>query len=119
MIDDGEVGSVVLRDSEGKSGKDVGIRFDQETSLMRFEFSQHAKEGLIERGIPQNLIESVLHAPQQILPEYGGRRAYQSIVTSLTGTRLLLRAIVEDDVEPAMVVTVYWTRKIAKYWRTT
>lgn len=61
----------------------------------------------------------MLHAPQQIVQEYGGRRAYQSIVTTETGTRHLLRAIVIDDVEPAIVVIVYWTRKIAKYWRTT
>jgi len=86
---------------------------------MRFEFAQHAEEGLLDRGIPRDLVESVLRAPQQIVLEHDGRRAYQSIVTSETGTRFLLRAIVIDNVEPAIVVTVYWTRKIAKYWRTT
>ena len=29
----------------------------------------------------------------------------------------LIRAIVEDQVEPAVVVTVYRTSKIGKYWR--
>lgn len=30
---------------------------------------------------------------------------------------VLLRAIVVDDVEPAVVVTVYWTKRIQKYRR--
>jgi len=32
------------------------------------------------------------------------------------GTISLLRAIVDDTVDPAIVVTVYRTSKIAKYW---
>jgi hypothetical protein len=31
----------------------------------------------------------------------------------------LLRAIVADNVDPAVVVTVYRTSKISKYWRMT
>jgi len=33
------------------------------------------------------------------------------------GRILLLRVIVDDAVTPAVVVTVYRTSKVAKYWR--
>jgi hypothetical protein len=56
------------------------------------------------------------HTPQQILPEYGGKKAYQSQI-EVSGKRFLLRAIVADDVDPAIVVIVYRTSKLAKYWR--
>ena len=54
--------------------------------------------------------------PQQILTEYGGKKAYQSQFES-GGRIYLLRAIVADDVEPPVVVTVYRTSKTGKYWR--
>jgi hypothetical protein len=53
---------------------------------------------------------------QQILHEYGGKKAYQSQI-EFSGKMFLLRAIVADDVDPAMVVTVYRTSKIIKYRR--
>jgi hypothetical protein len=71
------------------------------------------------RAIPESLLQSVLEAPQQILSEYGGKKAYQSQVDFGAGNVFLLRAIVDDTVEPAAVVTVYRTRKIDKYWRGT
>jgi Domain of unknown function (DUF4258) len=83
---------------------------------MRFQFSRHAQEEMERRSIPMSVLEAVLHTPQQILPEYGGKKAYQSLI-EFSGKRCLLRAIVADDVDPAIVVTVYRTSKIAKYWR--
>ena len=69
------------------------------------------------RGIPASLLQSVLDDPQQIVPEYGGKKAYQSQVDFGGGKIFLLRAIVDDKVEPASVITVYRTSKIGKYWR--
>ena len=62
-------------------------------------------------------METILQNPQQIVDEYGNKKAYQSILDLGTGKDYLVRVIVNDSVEPAKVVTVYKTSKIAKYWR--
>ena len=68
--------------------------------------------------MPLTMLESVLENPQQVLPERGGKKAYQSQLDFGGGKIFLLRAIVDETVDPAMVVTVYRTSKISKYWRT-
>lgn len=84
-----------------------------------FTYSRHAQEEMVRRGIPQPLVDSVLQSPQQVVPEQNGRVAYQSQVDFGGGKIFLLRVIVVDTVDPAVVVTVYRTSKISKYWRTT
>ena len=85
---------------------------------MKFKISQHASEEMQRRAIPLTLLETVLQNPQQVVSEYGGKKAYQSRVDFGEGKIFLLRAIVDDKVEPAIVITVYRTSKISKYWRT-
>jgi hypothetical protein len=68
------------------------------------------------RKISVDLVESVLNNPQQVISEKEGRKAYQSKI-DVDGRAFLLRVIVVDDVEPAVVITVYKTSKIDKYWR--
>ena len=58
-----------------------------------------------------------MNNPEQVVTEQGGRKVYQSQVDRGDGQIVLLRAIVMDDVEPAVVVSVYWTKQIQKYWR--
>ena len=84
---------------------------------MRFRLSHHAQEEMQRRAIPLALLESVLKGPQQIVPEKSGKKAYQSQLDFGGGRIFLLRAIVADDVDPAIVVTVNRTSKISKYWR--
>jgi hypothetical protein len=84
---------------------------------MNFELSRHAREEMERRGIPLNIVESVLHNPQQIVDEYGQKKAYQSIIDMGTGKDYIVRVVVNDSVNPAKVVTVYKTSKIKKYWR--
>jgi hypothetical protein len=86
---------------------------------MALVLSRHAREEIARRGIPQTLVDLVLDNPEQIVPERGGRVAYQSQVDFGGGRVFLLRVIVADTVDPAVVVTVYRTSKISKYWRTT
>jgi hypothetical protein len=74
---------------------------------------------MARRKIPLDLLESVLEYPQQVVPERSGRKAYQSQVDFGAGKIFLLRAIVDDQVDPTIVVTVYRTSKISKYWRAT
>lgn len=86
---------------------------------MKFILSHHARLEMARRQIPLSLLEPVLQQPQQIVSEKRGRKGYQSQVDFGNGKIFLLRVIVEDAVDPANVVTVYRTSKIAKYWRTT
>lgn len=84
---------------------------------MRFRLTKHAEEELVLRSIPRDFLQQVLDHPQQIVLEYGGRKAYQSKLDFGSGRMLLLRAIVDDRVDPAVVVTAYRTSRISKYWR--
>jgi hypothetical protein len=84
---------------------------------MRFEISRHAREEMKRRGLAEELVDTILQNPQQIVDEYGNKKAHQSIVDLGTGKDCLVRVIVNDTVKPAKVVTVYKTSKIAKYWR--
>lgn len=83
---------------------------------MTFRLSPHAAEELHRRGIPRELVDQVLAAPQQIIEERGGRSAYQSQIEFPEGRVYLLRVIVQAHVEPAVVITAYRTSRIRKYW---
>jgi hypothetical protein len=85
---------------------------------LNFKLSRHVREEMKRRSIPLTMLESVLENPQQVLPERGGKKAYQSQLDFGSAKIFLLRAIVDETVDPAMVVTVYRTSKISKYWRT-
>jgi hypothetical protein len=61
---------------------------------------------------------AVLANPQQVIDLPAGKKAYQSQLDFGGGRIFLLRVIVAVDVDPHLVVTVYRTTKIAKYWRT-
>jgi hypothetical protein len=85
---------------------------------LNFKLSRHVREEMERRSIPLTMLESVLENPQQVLPERGGKKAYQSQLDFGGGKIFLLTAIVDETVDSAMVVTVYRTSKISKYWRT-
>jgi hypothetical protein len=82
---------------------------------MRYRLSSHAQEEIGCRKIPQGWVESVLEKPDQIVPERGALKAYQS-KRDIGGKMFLVRVIVDERVDPAVVVTVYRTTKIEKYW---
>ncbi|KYC41709.1 hypothetical protein WA1_16865 [Scytonema hofmannii PCC 7110] len=84
---------------------------------MKYKISRHAQTEIERRGIPLSLVGHVFENPQQIVQERNGRKAYQSQVEFDNGKIFLLRVIVADDVEPPVVITVYRTSKIEKYWR--
>ncbi len=69
------------------------------------------------RSIPRKFLESVLRNPQQIVEDKEGKKAYQSQFEFENGKIYLVRAIVADNTKPAIVVTVYRTSQIARYWR--
>jgi hypothetical protein len=79
--------------------------------------SRHARLEMERRGISLDLLEQVLQNPQQIVPEPRGKKAYQSTIEFGARKKFLVRAIVADETDPPIVVTVYRTSKIHKYWR--
>ena len=84
---------------------------------MRFRLSQHAQQMLERRAIPQNMIDLVLYNPQQIIHDEEGTVIYQSQLAFGEGKIVLLRAVIATDRDPAVVITVYYTSQIKKYWR--
>jgi len=63
------------------------------------------------------LIEAVLWSPQQTLKQSEDITIYQSQLDFGTGKLYLLRVFINITVDPQLVVTVYRTSKIQKYWR--
>lgn len=83
---------------------------------MNHVLTKHAQEKLVERNIPMTLVQSVLESPEQVVQEKG-MNVYQSRV-EIGGKTQLLRVIVNDRTNPIIVITVYPTSQINKYWRT-
>jgi hypothetical protein len=83
---------------------------------LNFKFSKHALEELERRQIPRATIERVLESPQQKLPVLKNIICYQSKV-NFGGKQYLLRVMVNEAAEQSVVVTVYRTSKIRKYWK--
>jgi len=69
------------------------------------------------RGISLDLLEQLLQHPQQIVPETRGKKAYQSIIDFGAGKKFVVRAIVADENDPPVVITVYRSSKVHKYGR--
>jgi hypothetical protein len=72
---------------------------------------------MARRQIPREWLDSVLESPEQRIAEFPGKEILQSRFTSGDGKIYLLRAVVATDNQPPVVVTVYRTSKIEKYWR--
>ncbi len=81
-----------------------------------FHFSKHVQEEMETRKIARMLVDQVLHAPEQKVPEAEGVTCFQSRM-DIRGKPYLLRVMVNESVDPSVVITVYRTNKIAKYWR--
>jgi hypothetical protein len=104
---------------ELSAGRHVRPRADDLAKGVRrlnFEFSKHALEELERRQIPRTTIERVLESPEQKLRVLENITCYQSRV-NFGGKQYLLRVMVNDAAEPSVVVTVYRTSKIRKYWK--
>lgn len=84
---------------------------------MRFRYSQHAEDEMMRRGISRELADGVLHQAEQVVLGRGSRKIHQSKVVFPDGRTFLLRLVVDEDLDPAVVVTIYRTSKIEKYWR--
>jgi hypothetical protein len=59
--------------------------FKRKEEGMRFQISEHALEEMKRRDLSKTLVENILKDPQQIVDEYGNRKAFQSIIKFATG----------------------------------
>ncbi|NJL57346.1 DUF4258 domain-containing protein [bacterium] len=84
---------------------------------MKVRFSSHALAEIEKRQLPLFLVETVLENPQQILQQDEEIAIYQSQLDFGAGKPYLLRVFINITVDPTIVVTIYRTSKIAKYWR--
>jgi hypothetical protein len=86
---------------------------------VNFRFARHAEEEISRREIPRRVVEEVLRVPEDIVPGEGGRKVYQSRHKFGRGKTYLVGVIVDDRMDPPLVITAYRTSKIAKYRRNT
>jgi hypothetical protein len=85
--------------------------------MKRFVFSSHVLEEMARRGISQEIVMAAVTDPEQIVPGRNQRRIYQSRFNFGAERLYLVRVIVDETLDPAVVITVYRTSKIDKYWR--
>jgi len=78
--------------------------------------TSHAAFEMLRRRIEERVVRQVLAAPEQRHAVRPGRDVLQSRI-AFSGKTSLLRVFVDIDRDPAEVVTVYRTSRIAKYWR--
>ena len=87
--------------------------------ITQYVFSDHARFEMKRRQIEEATVAEVLTSPGQTESLRPGRAVYQSrLVLGDRPKTYLLRIIVDTDLQPAEVVTVYRTSKVHKYWRT-
>ncbi|MGH7477726.1 MAG: DUF4258 domain-containing protein [Longimicrobiales bacterium] len=84
--------------------------------LRDYIFNAHALEAMSRRRITRELVERVLAGPEQRVPSHAGRTVLQSRV-ELAGKLYLVRVVVALEKWPPQVITVYRTRRIARYWK--
>jgi len=84
---------------------------------MDFVFSRHAQEQMIRRGIDYQTVLSVVSAPDQMIVDGNDSDIviYQSKIKE-NGLLFLLRVFVNRNKQPSIIVTLYKTTKISKYY---
>jgi len=68
--------------------------------------------------IPLELVQAVMDQPEQRLADESraGRWIHQSRLRFEDEKMYLLRVVVAEDEHPPVIITVYRTSKIEKYW---
>jgi len=84
---------------------------------MDFVFSKHAEEQLVRRSLNRNIVESVVLNPEQIIEDENDTNItiYQSIIKEYDKL-FLYRVFVNTQLLPNVIVTLYRTTKIEKYY---
>lgn len=91
-----------------KSRFDVYISETGGLEKMSWILTDHLKEQLEEREIPKEFVFDALNNPDEVVEGDKGRNIYHKMIRGK-----LLRVVVKTNV----VITVYHTSKIGKYWK--
>ena len=83
--------------------------------MKEFILSKHAKEQLAIRKIDEGLVWKTVEKPQQEIEGGSGKKIYQSVIDEENGS-YLIRVFVNVAKHPKVIITVYKTSKIQKYW---
>jgi hypothetical protein len=80
--------------------------------------SDHAREQMEERGITEEMVFSIIENPQQTIAQGEDKLIYQSVwYFEHEAKEFLVRVFVNIVKIPNLVITVYLTSKVEKYWR--
>ena len=82
---------------------------------MEFLLSNHCKEQMILRDIPESIIYKVLNSSEDIIRQDECTLIFQYILSDETHKNYLYRIFVNICKQPNIVITVYRTSKIDKY----
>jgi len=86
--------------------------------IVRYRLSDHAIDEMRRRQVSEEEVARVLAAPEQRETVREGREVFQSRSESGDPPKVyLLRVFVDIDLDLPIVVTVYRTSNVAKYWR--
>ena len=82
------------------------------------QFTEYAKLQMREREIEYRDVLETVRSPGQIL---SGKKRRKTAQKRLERNRQkgLLRVILKEKAKVKIIITVYWTSKIKKYWRRT
>lgn len=83
--------------------------------MPKYKLTEHAKEEIIRRQIPINMLKQVMSNPQAVVPAANNRKCYQAIYLLENQKKYLIRIITEEKEGQLLVITVYKTSKIGKY----
>jgi hypothetical protein len=77
----------------------------------------HARTQMAARNISEDILRDIVQKPQQRLTISEGRQIYQSqYFDTIDQKPMLMRIVVEPQGENLIVVSVYKTSRIGKYW---
>ena len=84
---------------------------------MELEWLPHARERRRQRGISEALVRQTVNEPQQIAGR-GAHKVFQSrYFDSRRRKEYLLRVFAEVHGDTVVILSVYRTSKLRKYWR--
>jgi hypothetical protein len=80
--------------------------------MSNFYLSTHARNMLIERNISEEWLWSTLLNPDEVIRGSDGNNHYQKSIPE-RGSRVL-HVVVNDQVQPNLIVTVFFDRRLRK-----
>lgn len=92
-----------------------GVRRKRKLKLTGFRLSSHAQREIFRRQLNPDDVQKVLDQPEQKVIGKLNRVIYQSRILK-SNKVYLLRAVIDESIDPNLVVTVYITSNVLKYW---